>query len=592
MRSRPLSGNGSVRNSPVGSTAQLSPPYRCLFQVSHEVLSPMTPRGTPRTSRRSITLDGAPSPDTNDDGVPEGFLATESGNQLSASFSTAQIRASPEERKLPSVSAMDLTSIIDTCGSSGGHHGDYACCVAVGDSLGRVDLYEMRRQRYPITTSPLSDLPSASSRLERKHTHQAFVGEFDCLTSSPVDEKVNCIRYLDSLRSPGVVSYLAANERTIKLFRARRDPPCNLSDTLLQYRREGNSPTTSSSGGASTPRTARDRSKIIMPYRAFTGPHKSPIQVLSVCADGETFLSGDDLQVYWWHLEAQDTSKASCIGDVGPDSGKIEDVSQLLTTVSFHPSHGSLFLLGRSSGHLSVGDLRDPPCRTKRRYGATFELKPDHNTIQHPEHDDILVSVSSASFIGSSTSYIVSRDYLGMKLWDVRNPSRPVNSVGVLQCLAHHLDALYDGDAIFDRFALAVDHESQTVATGCYGGVVGVWRPLDGAVSSSTSSVSSGMSTSSSTLEYYDTDSANGQPISAPPAVVAASPAPLSGGRQRSNVLSNAEITERFQGGVTEAHRDQRVLQVAVAQGGELFCCATASRFFLFRRGTGFYPQR
>ncbi|CUI15480.1 Hypothetical protein, putative, partial [Bodo saltans] len=265
-------------------------------------------------------------------------------------------------------------------------------------------------------------------------------------------------------------------------------------------------------------------------------------------------------------------------------------------TVSFHPSHGSLFLLGRSSGHLSVGDLRDPPCRTKRRYGATFELRPEHNTIQHPEHDDILVSVSSASFIGSSTSYVVSRDYLGMKLWDVRNPSRPVNSVGVLQCLAHHLDALYDGDAIFDRFALAVDHESQTVATGCYGGVVAVWRPLDGAASSSASSASStsgGSFATLSSLEYYDTDcsSTTTQPIAPPPAVVAAS-ASQGGAKPKSNVLSNAEITERFQGGVTEAHRDQRVLQVAVAQGGELFCCATASRFFLFRRGTGFYQQR
>lgn len=578
MKSRPLSG--SLRSSPVSTSPQQSPPYRCLFQVSHEVLPPMmTPRGTPRGVRRP-TSDGSPSPDTNDDGVPEGFLATESGHQLSASFSTAQLRSSPEERKFPAVSAMDLASIIDSQGSSTGGYGDFACCVAVGDSLGRVDLYEMRRQRHPATTSPLSDLPTSSSKLERKHTHQAFVAEFDCLTSSSIDEKVSCIKYLDPLRSPGVVSYLASNERTIKLFRARRDPPCNLSDTLLQYRREVNSPTTSSSGGASTPRTARDRSKIIMPYRAFTGPHKSPIQTLSVCADGETFLSGDDLQVYWWHLEAQDTSKASCIADVGPDSGKMEDVSQLLTSVSFHPSHGSLFLLSRSTGQVSVGDLRDPPCRTKRKFGATFELKAEHNAIQDPEHDDILVSVSSASFVGPSTSYIVSRDYLGMKLWDVRNPSRPVNSVGVLQCLAHHLDALYDGDAIFDRFSLAVDNESQTVVTGCYGGVVCVWRPLDGTATSSSASSSSGASAVSSSvgtpLEYYDTDTSGNSSSN-------------SSGKAKSNVLSNSEITERFQGGVSEEQRNQRVLQVSVGSGGDLLCCATASRFFLFRRGTGFH---
>lgn len=536
----------------------------------------MSPRGTPRSARRSVSLDGA----TIDEGVPEGFLATESGVHLSASLSTAQIRSSPEEKKLPSISAMDLTCILDP------HHvgsrllespRQSMCCVAVGDSLGRVDLYEMKRQHshhVSSSSSPLNDIPSSSSRLERRHTHQAFVGEFDCLTSSAVDEKVNCIRYLHPMRSPGVLSYLAANERTVKLFRVRRDPPCSLTDALLQYRSEG-SRSPSSSGGSRTPRSERERNKVILPYRAFTGTHKSPIQELSVCADGETFLSGDDLQVYWWHIEAQDTSKATCIADVGPDSGKLEDVSQLLTTVSFHPVHGSLFLVGRSSGHLSVGDLRDPPCRSKRKYSATFELRPDHNAIQHPDHDDILVSISSASFIGPSSSYVVSRDYLGMKLWDVRNTSRPVNSVGVLQCLAHHLDALYDADAIFDRFALAVDHESHTVATGCYGGVVAVWRPLDGSLSSSSSPRSSGGSVvaPSPPLEYYDTDDTGAHHTS----------------KRSSNLLSNAEITLRFQLGVSDHNRDQRVLQIAVAPGGELFCCATASRFFLFRR-SGF-PQ-
>jgi hypothetical protein len=215
-----------------------------------------------------------------------------------------------------------------------------------------------------------------------------------------------------------------------------------------------------------------------MPHRVFSGPHRSTIHDVSICQDGETFLSVDDLQVFWWHLESDESSsRATCIADVTPSSGNMDDVSQLITSAAFHPSHGSLYLLGRSNGEINIGDLRDPPCRKPRRFDVTMQLRPCHNSVQHPEHNDILTSISSAQFLGDHT--VVTRDYLELKLWDTRNPSNgPVAKQGVLTGVAPQLNDLYDCDAIFDRFHVSCDPQSGTVVSGAYAGVFVAWRPF------------------------------------------------------------------------------------------------------------------
>lgn len=45
------------------------------------------------------------------------------------------------------------------------------------------------------------------------------------------------------------------------------------------------------------------------PYcrNVFADAHTYHINSLSCCMDGQTFLSADDLRIYWWHLDRSDT---------------------------------------------------------------------------------------------------------------------------------------------------------------------------------------------------------------------------------------------------------------------------------------------
>jgi len=324
----------------------------------------------------------------------------------------------------------EITSI-DLSGGNGSQ-------VLMGDSDGRVCLY-----------APPANHPKAVPVKQRvpRIWHPAFTRGLDCLRSVEVEAKVHRA-VLMPRRAPNVTSYMVANAQTVKLYRMREH-------------------------------LGRPKSKSVVPVCSFTGPHiYAPIHSLSLCSDEQTFLSADDFQVQWWHFEAGDGAKPFCLADIHPRQGDANfEVSELLTAASFHPTHGSLFLLSSSDGWTSIGDLRDPPSRRKRNYATTLATRPEHNIVQH-NHNDILCSVADAAFL--QANYVVTRDYLSLKVWDIRKPGAPTSVLPVHECLAGHLDELYDSDAIFDRFSISVDQQTGTVVSGLYDARVVVWQPESG----------------------------------------------------------------------------------------------------------------
>ncbi|KPI90795.1 hypothetical protein ABL78_0028 [Leptomonas seymouri] len=303
----------------------------------------------------------------------------------------------------------------------------------------------------------------------RRHSHKAFLKSINALTSVAVEPYVKCLTFVRSRCSPSIISYLTANERVIKLFHVRREgfSPFNAFPSMEDV--VGKTFSGSRYFARLPPQPA------ILPIKEF-GPVTNSIQALSVSADGETFMSVEDLQVFWWHFEAEDTTKATCIADLRPPSGALDEVEELVTAASFHPTHSSLFLLTRSSGVLNIGDLRDPPSRAKRKYAIRSEQTPQQNPLSCPAYDEILCSISDASFLGPD--HVVTRDYLSLKLWDLRKPDQPCAMMPVMNYVSKYLDSLYENDSIFDRFPVAVDDVSGTVVTGLYDGAVAVWQPL------------------------------------------------------------------------------------------------------------------
>lgn len=302
----------------------------------------------------------------------------------------------------------------------------------------------------------------------RRINHSAYVKGITALTSVTIDPNIKCLVFLPN-SSPSTISYLTANQRVVKLFRIRREgfSPLDYFPEMEPVLTKHQDP---------LPRYARYPSpKNNLPVKVFC-PLGNSIQQLSLSPDMQTFMSVEDLQIFWWDLEASDTTKGNCIVDLHPPSGNLDEVEELVTAASFHPTHGSLFLMSRSSGAVNIGDLRDPPSRKERKFAISTKVKASQNPVSSSQYDEILCCISSAAFL--STDHIVTRDYFSMKLWDVRKPDAPCQTIPIMKYMAPYLEQLYENDSIFDRFLLAVDTVSQSVVTGAYDGVVMLWEPL------------------------------------------------------------------------------------------------------------------
>lgn len=64
---------------------------------------------------------------------------------------------------------------------------------------------------------------------------------------------------------------------------------------------------------------------------------------------------------------------------------------------------------------------------------------------------EIIASISDVRF-SHSGRFILSRDYLTVKLWDVNMESQPVEVYPVHDYLRSRLCSLYENDSIFDKF--------------------------------------------------------------------------------------------------------------------------------------------
>lgn len=68
----------------------------------------------------------------------------------------------------------------------------------------------------------------------------------------------------------------------------------------------------------------------------------------------------------------------------------------------------------------------------------------------------------------SDGRYIISRDYLTLKVWDSHMGSRPIKKISVHDHLKPVLCDLYDSDCIFDKFEAKFSPDGTQVLTGSY----------------------------------------------------------------------------------------------------------------------------
>ncbi|XP_039116089.1 serine/threonine protein phosphatase 2A 55 kDa regulatory subunit B beta isoform-like isoform X1 [Dioscorea cayenensis subsp. rotundata] len=397
-------------------------------------------------------------------------------------------RASGEE-----VQEVDIISTIEFDKS-----GDY---LATGDRGGRVVLFERTDVKDHEDRRALERLDSPVGRhpeFRYKTEFQSHEPEFDYLKSLEIEEKINKIRWCQTVN--GILILLSTNDKTIKFWKVLEKKVKRISGTNLgpsEHVGDGflaTSSTVSSrvhmpNGGSSERRhsylsndfsfppggfpslrlpmvSIYDTSPLARCRRIYAHAHDYHINSISNNSDGETFVSADDLRINLWNLEI--SNQSFNIVDVKP--ANMEDLTEVITSAEFHPTHCNTLAYSSSRGFIRLIDLRQSALCDNHSQLFKGQDAPSTKSF----FTDIIASISDIKF-AKDGRHILSRDYMTLKLWDINMDAGPVATFQVHEYLRPKLCDLYENDSIFDKFECCLSGEGLRVATGSYSNIFRVF---------------------------------------------------------------------------------------------------------------------
>ncbi|GMJ07597.1 hypothetical protein like AT1G17720 [Hibiscus trionum] len=176
--------------------------------------------------------------------------------------------------------------------------------------------------------------------------------------------------------------------------------------------------------------------------------HDYHINYIPNNSDGETFISADDLRINLWNLEI--SSQSFNIVDVKP--ANMEDLTEVITSAEFHPTHCNMLAYSSSKGSIRLMDMRLSALCDRHTKLFVEQEAPGSRSF----FTDIIASISEIKF-AKDGRHMLSRDYLTLKLWDINMDSDL--SIFVI-CMKN--------DFIFDKFECCLSGDGLRVATGSY----------------------------------------------------------------------------------------------------------------------------
>ncbi|XP_015866529.1 serine/threonine protein phosphatase 2A 55 kDa regulatory subunit B beta isoform [Ziziphus jujuba] len=403
------------------------------------------------------------------------------------------------------VQEVDIISAIEF-DKSGDH-------LATGDRGGRVVLFErtdtkdhgssrrdLERMDYPITRHP---------EFRYKTEFQSHEPEFDYLKSLEIEEKINKIRWCQTAN--GALFLLSTNDKTIKFWKVQEKKVKKISEMNVDPTKVvGNGSLASSSNSTSSPKqylanggypdrscpsndfpipaggipslhlpvvTSHETSLVARCRRVYAHAHDYHINSISNNSDGETFISADDLRINLWNLEI--SNQSFNIVDVKP--ANMEDLTEVITSAEFHPTHCNTLAYSSSKGSIRLIDLRQSAlCDSHAKLFEEQEAPGSKSFFT-----EIIASISDIKF-GKDGRYILSRDYMTLKLWDINMDSGPVATFQVHEYLRPKLCDLYENDSIFDKFECCLSGDGLRVATGSYSNLFRVFGCAPGSTEATT----------------------------------------------------------------------------------------------------------
>ncbi|KXN67421.1 protein phosphatase 2A regulatory subunit PR55 [Conidiobolus coronatus NRRL 28638] len=332
------------------------------------------------------------------------------------------------------VSEADIISTVEF-----DHSGNF---LATGDKGGRVVLFERHElkkgKEYKFYTEFQSHEP-----------------EFDYLKSLEIEEKINKIKWCRRQNSAHFL--LSTNDKTIKLWK--------VYDKTVKVVSENNL------GSPSPPRffdystlklpTLRINESVVaaVPRRVYANAHAYHINSISINSDAETYISADDLRINLWNLNISDRSFN--IVDIKPVN--MEELTEVITAAEFHPVHCNLLMYSSSKGNIKLCDMRSAALCDN--YAQVFEEPEDPGNRSF--FSEIISSISDIRF-SADGRYILSRDYLNLRIWDINMPNQPLKTINIHEHLRSKLCDLYENDCIFDKFECMFSGDGNQVLAGSY----------------------------------------------------------------------------------------------------------------------------
>lgn len=332
--------------------------------------------------------------------------------------------------------------------------------IALGDKAGRITVFESVEVEEDKNDKDKKK-KGAFHPIEYKF-HSEFQSHergFDRLHSVEISESINMIRWWK--HQTGGLSLLSTNDTTVKLWkiwpkRVRRGRRNSTVSDSTNNEADEYPPL---SPGQIPPPNAHPKTVMVATCkREFKNAHGTcHIDSISQNSDGATFISTDALKIMLWDIEKAD--EAFNIVNIKPDN--LADLSEVITTATFHPSHCSLMSYSTSLGATRLVDLRESAL-IGSSVSKVFQTKKGDGFFS-----EVVESISDARFTPDGR-YIVTRDYLTTKLWDVNMDKKPVLVLPVHDYLEEYLNELHQNDCIFDKFEIATSPSGLMYVTGSY----------------------------------------------------------------------------------------------------------------------------
>lgn len=287
--------------------------------------------------------------------------------------------------------------------------------------------------------------------------------EFDFLTSLEIEEKINKIKWTGNKYAHNSRMLLSTNDKTIKLWKICEKRPKKLSHALnnLSLRE-----TETGIDSENHKQTVQEISLApvvaispeALPRKVYANAHSYNINSISVCSDGELFISSDDLRINLWNLEIS----TECFTFVDIKPSNMNELTEVITAAEFHPKECNTFIFSSSKGVIYMGDMRQ-----KALCDRTVKCFREKEGATKSFFSEVTSSISDVEF-SKDGRFILARDYLHLKIWDVNLDSDPIAIYNVHEHIRPKLYELYENDIIFDKFECCFSHNDSHLLTGSY----------------------------------------------------------------------------------------------------------------------------